>query len=103
PGSPGDCRRGAELPPRHLRCDWKLPRLFRKHGLHAPAFRAHCGRDCRHGRTSRCTMEPRCMSDAPYLSLVLPCRNQADHIRDVLLQYAAPLEAYGCTYELIVV
>jgi glycosyltransferase involved in cell wall biosynthesis len=43
------------------------------------------------------------MSDSPYFSLVLPCRNQADHIRDVLTRYASPLQKTGCSYELIVV
>jgi glycosyltransferase involved in cell wall biosynthesis len=40
---------------------------------------------------------------SPSLSVVLPCRNQADHIGRVLLRYFAPLDTLGCDYELIVV
>jgi glycosyltransferase involved in cell wall biosynthesis len=36
-------------------------------------------------------------------SLVLPCRNQADHICEVLQRYVAPMESTGLEYELIVV
>jgi glycosyltransferase involved in cell wall biosynthesis len=43
------------------------------------------------------------MSRATYFSLVLPCRNQEDHIREVLQRYAAPLASTGLEYELIVV
>ena len=43
------------------------------------------------------------MSRAPWFSLVLPCRNQADHIGEVLKRYAAPLNTIGREYELIVV
>lgn len=43
------------------------------------------------------------MSTAEQLSLVLPCRNQADHIEAVLLRYLNPLEALGVPFELIVV
>lgn len=39
----------------------------------------------------------------PQLSVVLPCRNQADHIGRVLLRYFAPLDTLGCDYEIIVV
>lgn len=38
-----------------------------------------------------------------YLSVVLPCRNQEDHIDEVLRSYAGPLERSGRTYELVVV
>jgi glycosyltransferase involved in cell wall biosynthesis len=38
-----------------------------------------------------------------YLSVVLPCRNQADHIGEVLQRYADPLNHTGRPYELIVV
>jgi len=37
------------------------------------------------------------------VSLVLPCRNQADHIGDVLPRYLGPLEALGRPFELVVV
>ncbi|MGQ0553288.1 MAG: glycosyltransferase family 2 protein [Planctomycetota bacterium] len=37
------------------------------------------------------------------LSVVLPCRNQADHIAAVLERYRAPLEGRGRPYELVVV
>jgi glycosyltransferase involved in cell wall biosynthesis len=44
------------------------------------------------------------MTDAALdLSVVLPCRNQADHIGQVLRTYSEPLDAAGLTYELIVV
>ena len=39
----------------------------------------------------------------PLLSVVLPCRNQADHIARVLESYAAPLAALAGGYELVVV
>lgn len=42
-------------------------------------------------------------SPQPRLSIVLPCRNQADHIGRVLGQYFAPLDRAGVAYELIVV
>lgn len=42
-------------------------------------------------------------SHAVRLSVVLPCRNQADHIGTVLERYFAPLDATGCPYELVVV
>jgi glycosyltransferase involved in cell wall biosynthesis len=42
------------------------------------------------------------MSDV-FLSVVLPCRNQEDHIGAVLRSYAAPLARSGRTYELVVV
>lgn len=38
-----------------------------------------------------------------YLSVVLPCRNQADHIGEVLERYAVPLDHIGRPYELVVV
>jgi glycosyltransferase involved in cell wall biosynthesis len=41
------------------------------------------------------------MTDAPFLSVVLPCRNQEDHIAEVLKSYSAPLA--GRPYELVVV
>jgi hypothetical protein len=37
------------------------------------------------------------------LSVILPCRNQADHIGAVLGRYLAPLEALGTPFELVVV
>ncbi len=37
------------------------------------------------------------------LSVILPCRNQADHIGAVLRRYLAPLEALGEPFELVVV
>lgn len=44
------------------------------------------------------------MSDVrPELSVVLPCRNQGDHIGRVLQSYAQPLEAVTPHYELIAV
>lgn len=43
------------------------------------------------------------MSTTPQFSLVLPCRNQADHIAEVLGRYIAPLESTGLSFELIVV
>lgn len=38
-----------------------------------------------------------------FLSVVLPCRNQEDHIEEVLGSYAGPLERMGRSYELVVV
>lgn len=43
------------------------------------------------------------MTASPVLSVVLPCRNQADHIGDVLKSYLSPLEATGRSFELIAV
>jgi glycosyltransferase involved in cell wall biosynthesis len=40
---------------------------------------------------------------APLVSIVLPCRNQADHIGSILPRYIGPLEAVGLSFELIVV
>jgi glycosyltransferase involved in cell wall biosynthesis len=37
------------------------------------------------------------------ISLVLPCRNQADHIGDILPRYLNPLEGMGLPFELVVV
>jgi glycosyltransferase involved in cell wall biosynthesis len=37
------------------------------------------------------------------LSIVLPCRNQADHIGDVLRAYAGPLAATHRAYEIVIV
>jgi hypothetical protein len=39
----------------------------------------------------------------PYLSVILPCRNQGDHIAAVLMGYRDALEALGRPYELVVV
>lgn len=39
----------------------------------------------------------------PYLSIVLPCRNQADHIGEVLNRYVASLDAIGRPYEIVIV
>jgi glycosyltransferase involved in cell wall biosynthesis len=43
------------------------------------------------------------MSANDKLSLVLPCRNQADHIGQVLPRYLRSLEALGIPFELVVV
>jgi glycosyltransferase involved in cell wall biosynthesis len=43
------------------------------------------------------------MSEETYLSVILPCRNQADHIGEVLSKYKEPLDKIGKTYELVVV
>ena len=43
------------------------------------------------------------MNTPEMLSLVLPCRNQADHIGAVLPRYIGPLEALGTPFELVVV
>jgi glycosyltransferase involved in cell wall biosynthesis len=43
------------------------------------------------------------MSTTQKLSLVLPCRNQADHIGQILPRYLRPLETLGIPFELIVV
>jgi len=37
------------------------------------------------------------------LSVVLPCRNQGDHIEAVLRSYAGPLRSTALAYEIIVV
>jgi glycosyltransferase involved in cell wall biosynthesis len=42
------------------------------------------------------------MSDV-FFSVVLPCRNQEDHIAEVVRSYAAPLQATGRSYELVTV
>jgi glycosyltransferase involved in cell wall biosynthesis len=39
----------------------------------------------------------------PMVSLVLPCRNQADHLGSILPLYLAPLEALEVPFELVVV
>jgi glycosyltransferase involved in cell wall biosynthesis len=38
-----------------------------------------------------------------FLSVILPCRNQADHIGEVLASYRQPLSSIGRNYELVVV
>jgi glycosyltransferase involved in cell wall biosynthesis len=43
------------------------------------------------------------MNPAEMVSLVLPCRNQADHIGEVLPRYIRPLETLGLPFELVVV
>ncbi len=43
------------------------------------------------------------MTEPPFLSVVLPCRNQEDHIGSVLESYIEPLEAMGRPFELVVV
>lgn len=43
------------------------------------------------------------MGELPVLSVVLPCRNQADHIGGVLAAYFSPLDTLGLPYELVVV
>jgi glycosyltransferase involved in cell wall biosynthesis len=40
---------------------------------------------------------------APAVSVVLPCRNQGDHIGMILPLYLAPLESLGLPFELVVV
>jgi glycosyltransferase involved in cell wall biosynthesis len=37
------------------------------------------------------------------LSLILPCRNQADHVGEILPRYVEPLDALGVPFELVVV
>jgi hypothetical protein len=39
----------------------------------------------------------------PYLSVILPCRNQGDHIAALLMGYRDALESLGRAYELVVV
>ncbi|HZW29139.1 MAG TPA: glycosyltransferase family 2 protein [Isosphaeraceae bacterium] len=43
------------------------------------------------------------MNDPPLISVVLPCRNQADHIARIVPEYAAALERAGMRFELVVV
>ncbi len=43
------------------------------------------------------------MSKSRMISVVLPCRNQADHIAQVLRRYLAPLDALALPFELVVV
>jgi glycosyltransferase involved in cell wall biosynthesis len=44
------------------------------------------------------------MSDsAIFISVILPCRNQADHIGEVLAKYREPMRSIGRSYELVVV
>lgn len=43
------------------------------------------------------------MSAGDVLSIVLPCRNQADHIGEILPRYLRPLETLGLPFELLVV
>jgi hypothetical protein len=43
------------------------------------------------------------MSKASTVSVVLPCRNQADHIAQVLRRYLTPLDGLGLPFELVVV
>jgi glycosyltransferase involved in cell wall biosynthesis len=43
------------------------------------------------------------MSDQPLISVVLPCRNQADHIGRIVPEYAGALERAGMRFELVVV
>ena len=43
------------------------------------------------------------MSPGPWLSVVLPCRNQADHIGAILPQYLDSLERFGRSFELVAV
>jgi glycosyltransferase involved in cell wall biosynthesis len=43
------------------------------------------------------------MSATEMLSVVLPCRNQADHIGGVLRRYLRPLESLDMPFELVVV
>jgi len=43
------------------------------------------------------------MDERVFLSVVLPCRDQADHIAEVLKAYGPPLDGIGRAYELVVV
>jgi len=43
------------------------------------------------------------MSERVFLSVILPCRDQADHIAEVLKAYGPPLDGLGRAYELVVV
>ena len=43
------------------------------------------------------------MMSKPVLSIVLPCRNQADHVGAVLPKYLAPLESLALPFELVIV
>jgi glycosyltransferase involved in cell wall biosynthesis len=43
------------------------------------------------------------MNETPYLSVILPCRNQADHIRAIIESYYPALDTIGQPYELVVV
>jgi len=43
------------------------------------------------------------MGEPPALSVVLPCRNQADHFGGVLSSYFGPLDGLNVPYELVVV
>jgi glycosyltransferase involved in cell wall biosynthesis len=43
------------------------------------------------------------MSEAPQFSIVLPCRNQADHIGALLPRYLQALDRLASPYELVVV
>lgn len=43
------------------------------------------------------------MSGPQLFSLVLPCRNQADHIEEILGRYIKALEVLPCAFELLVV
>jgi glycosyltransferase involved in cell wall biosynthesis len=43
------------------------------------------------------------MNEQPLISVVLPCRNQADHIGRIVPEYAAALERAGMRFELVVV
>src|SRR5262249_35304297 len=38
-----------------------------------------------------------------FISVILPCRNQADHIGEVLGKYREPMRSIGRSYELVVV
>lgn len=56
-------------------------------------------------RPSKSANEPAAPAAAApcVLSLVLPCRNQADHIGEVIPRYFAPLDSLGIAYEIIMV
>ena len=43
------------------------------------------------------------MTNRDLISIVLPCRNQADHIGRIVPAYARALEATGVPFELVVV
>ena len=43
------------------------------------------------------------MINSPLISLVLPCRNQADHIAEILARYVNVLGQFGEPFELVVV
>src|SRR6185295_397251 len=88
---------GAGLPAAHPRRGPFVLGRRRERGLHARAVRPRRKRAGPGG-----SGPPRAMSGV-FLSVVLPCRDQEDHIAEVVRSYAGPLERAGRTYELVVV